>query len=126
MRANRVQRRPRRAWRACWLTGALVVACAASWAWGAERPLLIEKHKAAALACDACHKENPPRTAPPVATCTGCHGTYETIAEKTQNVTPHNPHQTHEGEIECWECHHVHKPSEDYCAKCHQFDFKVP
>ena len=94
--------------------------------WAADRPLLAEKHKAASLGCDACHKENPPKAAAPTSICTACHGNYEKLAQLTQKVMPHNPHESHEGEMDCAECHHVHKPSVDYCGKCHQFDFKVP
>ncbi len=98
----------------------------ASPGWAADRPLLIEKHKAAGLNCGACHAENPPPMAPPMLTCMNCHGKYEVIAEKTRNVTPHNPHESHQGEVECGECHHVHKASVDFCGQCHQFGFKVP
>jgi Zn finger protein HypA/HybF involved in hydrogenase expression len=95
-------------------------------AWAADRPLLVEKHQSASLGCDACHKENPPKTPAPTPICTACHGNYEKLAQLTQKVMPHNPHESHEGEMDCAECHHVHKPSVDYCWKCHQFDFKVP
>ena len=94
--------------------------------WAADRPLLAEKHKAASLGCDACHKENPPKAAAPTSICTACHGNYEKLAQLTQKVMPHNPHESHEGEMDCAECHHVHKPSLDYCGRCHQFDFEVP
>jgi hypothetical protein len=94
--------------------------------WAAERRLLLEKHTSASISCDACHKENPPKVAAPTPICTACHGNYEKLAQLTQKVTPHNPHESHEGEMDCAECHHVHKPSVDYCGKCHQFDFKVP
>jgi fumarate reductase flavoprotein subunit len=95
-------------------------------AWAAERSLLIEAHKAAGLNCDACHTESPPKAAATTAACIKCHGNYEAIAKRTEEVTPHNPHESHQGELECGECHHVHKPSEDFCTQCHQFGFKVP
>jgi Zn finger protein HypA/HybF involved in hydrogenase expression len=94
--------------------------------WAADRPLLAEKHKSASLGCDACHKENPPKAAAPTPICTACHGNYEKLAQLTQKVMPHNPHESHEGEMDCAECHHVHKPSVDFCGRCHQFDFEVP
>ena len=103
-----------------------IISISVSPAWAAERPLLIEKHKAAGLNCDACHAENPTKTAPPMVTCTNCHGKYEVIAEKTGKENPHNPHESHQGEVECGECHHVHKASVDFCGQCHQFGFKVP
>jgi len=92
----------------------------------APRPLLVEKHKEAGLTCDACHKESPPKAAVTASVCLGCHGDYAKLAERTQEAKPKNPHESHEGEIECEECHHVHKTSVDYCAKCHDFGFKVP
>ena len=95
-------------------------------AWAADRPFLIETHTAAGLKCEACHAENPPKTAADMAVCINCHGKYEAIAEKTQKVRPHNPHESHQGEVECGECHHVHKASVDFCGQCHQFGFKVP
>jgi fumarate reductase flavoprotein subunit len=121
------------AWGRAWLLGrlvllvGLVVGFASADLAVAGQPLLSEKHKTASLECNACHKENPPKVAAPMATCIACHGgTYEKLMEKTQAVKPHNPHQSHEGEIECGECHRVHKPSVDYCERCHQFGFKVP
>ena len=108
-----------------WVTGPFLFSNALS-AWAADRLLLIEKHKTAGLNCDACHAENPPMVSAPMEVCMSCHGNYEAIAEKTRKVTPHNPHESHQGEVECGECHHVHKASVDYCGQCHQFAFKVP
>ena len=104
----------------------VVVGVFTSMLFAADAPLLADRHKSAGLACDACHKENPPKVAAPETACQGCHGSYEKVAQLTEQVTPHNPHQSHEGELECGECHHAHKPSVDYCYKCHQFGFKVP
>jgi hypothetical protein len=126
MYAAWMHRRAGGSWRGCCLACAVIVALASPWAWGAERPLLIEQHKAAGLACDACHSENPPKAAATMAACQQCHGEYAKLAQKTQEVKPKNPHESHEGEMECGECHHVHKASVDYCAKCHDFGFKVP
>jgi cytochrome c3-like protein len=93
----------------------------------AERPLLLERHKSVGIACEACHVENPPKVAASAARCLTCHGgDYEKLARLTEKVTPHNPHESHQGEMECGECHHVHKPSADYCGQCHQFGFQVP
>jgi hypothetical protein len=119
--------------RLVWMLGLLllgigVVLGSASPVWAAApRPLLAEKHQSGGLACDACHQETPPKAAAPMATCLACHGgTYEKLAEKTQATKPKNPHESHEGEVECEACHHAHKPSEDYCAQCHQFGFRTP
>ena len=93
--------------------------------WAAQALLLGDKHKDLGIQCDGCHKENPPQNKVPTAVCQGCHGDYKTLAERTQKVEP-NPHMSHEGELECETCHHSHKPSEDHCDFCHNFDFKVP
>jgi fumarate reductase flavoprotein subunit len=87
--------------------------------------LLVERHKAAGIECSSCHKETPPKEAVTTAVCTGCHGDYDTLARRTEKVEP-NPHESHEGKIDCGACHHSHKASENYCARCHAFGFKVP
>ena len=93
--------------------------------WAAEA-LLVDRHKNAGVNCDGCHKENPPSKPAPTSVCTDCHGDYAKIAEKTQNVKPQNPHESHLGDVECEKCHHLHKPSVNYCGSCHNFGFKVP
>jgi len=116
------------------LTGVALGCVALLWGLGwapaeapaAERPRLADAHKEAGLDCQACHKETPPKAAAPMASCMTCHGPYDKLAERTEQVTPRNPHMSHEGELECSECHHAHKPSVDYCAQCHQFGFQVP
>ena len=55
--------------------------------------------------------------------CLKCHGTYDELAQKTVNVKP-NPHQSHLGEIQCQLCHKSHKPFQNYCAKCHKWNFE--
>jgi len=54
------------------------------------------------------------------------------ISEASSDYATHggieaNPHQSHNGELDCAVCHHMHKASEKYCIQCHsQYDFKVP
>jgi len=91
----------------------------------AEPSLLSDKHKVAGISCEGCHKENPPKGQVPTAVCNGCHGDQEKIAEMSQKVVP-NPHDSHLGDLKCELCHHGHKPSENYCSTCHEFNFKVP
>ena len=91
----------------------------------AQAPLLEEKHKKAGLTCDACHKENLPANRVSTEACLRCHGDYSKLAEQTGKAKP-NPHDSHEGPIACEKCHHNHKPSENYCASCHNFGFRVP
>jgi len=110
-----------------WVALGLVVLVDASTLWAAERPLLEEKHTGAGLACNACHVERPPRAAAPAAQCLTCHGgDYEKLVRLTEKVKPHNPHESHQGEMECGACHHVHHASVDFCGQCHQFGFTVP
>jgi hypothetical protein len=88
-------------------------------------PTLIDRHKAAGIACAGCHTESPPAKAVTTATCIGCHGAYTVIAAKTAKDDP-NPHASHRGDLPCESCHKVHKASVDFCAQCHDFSFKVP
>ena len=89
-------------------------------------PLLEEKHKNVGITCEDCHKEKPPSKLVPTAVCLSCHGSYSELTEKTKDVKPRNPHESHLGELDCDNCHHVHKPSVNYCGECHTFGFKVP
>jgi hypothetical protein len=91
----------------------------------ADAKFLGDKHKAAGISCDSCHKETPPKQEVPTAVCLGCHGTYEALAKKSEKVEP-NPHDSHEGKLDCGVCHHSHKASELSCSRCHPFGLKVP
>ena len=93
--------------------------------WAAEGIFLAEKHKDRGTGCSGCHKENPPKQDVPMAVCLGCHGDYWKVAAKTDKLDP-KPHNSHLGEIDCGKCHHAHKPSVNFCNKCHQLDMKVP
>jgi hypothetical protein len=86
---------------------------------------LADKHKAAGISCEGCHKENPPKERVLAAVCTKCHGDQAKVAEQTQKVIP-NPHESHLGNVKCEFCHHAHKRSEDYCGTCHDFSYQVP
>jgi fumarate reductase flavoprotein subunit len=93
---------------------------------GSGHGFLIDKHLAAKLTCTSCHAESPPHTAPPMATCLGCHGgTYEKLAATTASDQP-NPHASHQGPVPCGSCHHVHSASVTFCNSCHNYDMKTP
>ena len=48
------------------------------------------------------------------------HTSYEQVIQLTAGLEL-NPHDSHlVGEMECDTCHKMHKPSEDYCAQCHE------
>ena len=92
---------------------------------GGEVILLGEEHKKAGIVCEECHKDGAPKGDVITATCFKCHISYLKLAERTNRITP-NPHESHIGNLECIACHHIHKPSEDYCKECHYTGFKVP
>src|SRR5665213_2400653 len=93
---------------------------------GAGHGFLIDKHSAANVKCASCHTTSRARP-PTTATCLGCHGgSYDALAVRTATHEP-NPHQSHQGEVPCAACHHVHKASENSCVQCHaNFSFEVP
>ncbi|NLE75823.1 MAG: cytochrome c3 family protein [Chloroflexi bacterium] len=59
----------------------------------------------------------------PKEECYKCHehGSFEQIIAFTADLPEHrNPHNSpHYGEMECYTCHKMHAPSEDYCEMCH-------
>ncbi|MGO8833639.1 MAG: cytochrome c3 family protein [Roseiarcus sp.] len=93
---------------------------------GVGHGFLIDKHIAAGLACDSCHATTPFQAAS-TTTCLSCHGvTFDKLAAMTASDSP-NPHQSHQGDVPCASCHHVHVASENFCSQCHsEFDLKVP
>ena len=93
---------------------------------GTGHGFLIDQHLAAGVACSACHTTTPIRPTS-TATCLSCHGgTYDKLAAMTAADDP-NPHQSHQGEVPCTVCHHVHMASENFCSQCHsEFEFKLP
>jgi hypothetical protein len=93
---------------------------------GSGEVLLLQKHLGKGLACNGCHKENPPATPVKIGQCLSCHGSYDQLADKTDGKGAVNPHGSHQGELSCDSCHNVHKPSVNYCSQCHQFDLRVP
>jgi fumarate reductase flavoprotein subunit len=98
--------------------------------------LLAQKHLKAGITCEQCHTEGIPTKStskgnlPKIATakrCLQCHGSYKQIAESTKNYdTPlYNPHSSHYGDINCYQCHRVHQTSVLFCTSCHQ-ELKIP
>jgi hypothetical protein len=97
----------------------------ASSAPGAGHGFLIDKHVAASMSCAQCHMPNT-ASPPTTATCLSCHGgTYEKLAAVTAKDEP-NPHASHRGDVDCAECHHVHKVSVTLCNQCHTYDMTTP
>jgi hypothetical protein len=55
------------------------------------------------------------------AWCLRCHehGSREEIMQLTAEMRL-NPHDSHYGDMECSNCHKMHRDSEDFCAQCHK------
>ena len=80
---------------------------------------LADRHVARGANCAACHTTQPPK-AVPAKQCLTCHGSYEKLAQRTENLDV-NPHDSHMGELECTECHKGHKKPQLVCDQCHEF-----
>ncbi|MEG1832639.1 MAG: cytochrome c3 family protein [Burkholderiaceae bacterium] len=86
---------------------------------------LLATHTAKGVACAQCHAEKKSQKAVNTSTCLTCHGSHEALAAKTKAKDP-NPHFTHMGDMNCKECHNIHKPSVNQCATCHTIPMQVP
>jgi len=107
--------------------------------------LLDNTHAQAQIECLDCHHRTIPEKAmegmnfiignytlplegPPGdrAMCLACHAedgegsSWDEIKAAT-NFEQSNPHDSHNGEQNCNECHSIHDTSEVYCAQCHLF-----
>lgn len=78
-------------------------------------------HLKKGLSCSACHKAIPTEGAEVgKEICLFCHGSYEAIATKTQVPGKmDNPHESHQGNLECNRCHSGHSAAKSYCLECH-------
>ena len=84
--------------------------------------LLGDRHKEYGIECNECHQEDPPEKEVPTAICLSCHEDYRGIF-RSADFDPHNSHSNID---DCGACHHAHKPSENLCAVCHDYDVKTP
>ena len=79
----------------------------------------------AGLTCETCHGTLPMEGAPKLpdtAKCLSCHGgNHDALIAKTASLGDRNPHQFHEGPLDCAKCHGIHKPFEYFCNTCHTF-----
>jgi hypothetical protein len=84
-------------------------------------------HALRGIDCASCHGKVKKPKAVEMDKCTTCHDP-AAMAQKTASTAHANPHDSkHWGtELDCNLCHHQHAKSEDYCAQCHRFGFKVP
>lgn len=109
------------------LLSCFLAVCFTGFAQAAEQGKFgADRHVAKGVPCAACHGEKNEISAPDINQCTKCHNSDE-LVEKTKNVKPQNPHTSphYSNQLECTLCHVQHAEPENYCAQCHNFDFKV-
>jgi fumarate reductase flavoprotein subunit len=87
---------------------------------------LDHKHALNEIDCADSHGDRAPKQGLTKAQCLECHESYESIAKTapihTMLIQPH----FRDHEVECSDCHKVHKASVLVCSECHHFDIKVP
>ena len=106
------------------MTAAALALCATSVS--AAGQFTADRHVAAGMKCETCHKNGMPAPGARVTkdTCKGCHNPAD-LAKKTEKLDP-NPHYNHLGDVSCVECHKGHQPSTLMCNDCHKFILKTP
>lgn len=108
----------------------LLLACAALLACSSAQSsdFLADRHAKMGLSCESCHGTGDAKIDQPgIDQCTVCHDTQK-LVETTKHVKPKNPHTSphYQDRLDCVNCHYGHEKSENFCAQCHKFDFKVP
>ncbi|MBU1193912.1 MAG: cytochrome c3 family protein [Proteobacteria bacterium] len=87
---------------------------------------LSHTHRLNGVSCKDCHGNTQPPKLVNTDQCFSCH-TIENLLNNTKDNKEANPHNSHYGpELDCDLCHHVHKPSENFCNQCHEFTFIIP
>jgi fumarate reductase flavoprotein subunit len=87
-----------------------------------EGPMLLaDRHKASGIECSDCHEETPPGSLVPTGVCMTCHEDYREVA--ASYLDPHNAHISYP---DCGDCHHAHRPGEQICQGCHNFNLQAP
>jgi hypothetical protein len=88
---------------------------------------LSHLHRLSGIGCSRCHLEGDSNADSAEDRCSACHDTTK-LAAATKDLKPANPHDSpHYGkDMDCNLCHHQHTKSEDYCAQCHDFAYRVP
>ncbi len=96
--------------------------------------LQMSKHHAAAVKdCTVCHtQENAVAgnafVVPDDKVCMSCHGSYESLAKKTDKLEEPNPHRSHHygTSLSCSACHKEHSEPKAWCNECHEFKYTMP
>jgi hypothetical protein len=84
-----------------------------------------DTHVKMGLSCTVCHGDKSPQQRPEKEACLTCHKSYGEVAAKTKGLEP-NPHESHQGEVTCSDCHSAHGTSRLMCNDCHKFtNFKM-
>ena len=86
----------------------------------AEDYPLNDAHGKRNMECADCHGVDNPTKRARMDACFDCHKSYAAIAKLTEQLHP-NPHDSHQGEIQCYQCHRPHKTNKLYCNECHDF-----
>jgi Zn finger protein HypA/HybF involved in hydrogenase expression len=91
---------------------------------------LADRHVSRGVQCQSCHTESGKlKEYKEFGICSSCQGDYDTVIKKTagkfKDADP-NPHDQHDGNLPCTECHHGHSASKNYCADCHSYTYNVP
>jgi hypothetical protein len=84
-------------------------------------------HQLEGVSCKGCHEDPAFAKAADSKVCIKCHEDTGSLVEATDDLEL-NPHfSPHEGTVpDCSRCHHQHKSSENYCARCHTLEYKIP
>ncbi len=107
-----------------------------------DSDLLANKHAEADLVCHDCHESSIAIQAEegfkfitgnyqvPLEKrefsrefCLECHDDFDTMVKAATNFEESNPHDSHNGEMECTVCHNMHQESEVLCSECHIFNW---
>jgi fumarate reductase flavoprotein subunit len=96
------------------------LAACVPWANGAaqDEAFTADRHLARGVECNQCHGEGE-KIPVTKEQCLSCHVSYAVVAKRTKSLEP-NPHDSHQGEIECNQCHKGHKADENFCKSCHK------
>ena len=90
---------------------------------------LAHLHEMHGVTCGDCHDSSAPPQALDSDQCLNCHGPFDDLKKKWKQRadSEKNPHDSHYQEaLTCDACHHAHSSSENFCAQCHNWEYKVP
>jgi hypothetical protein len=77
--------------------------------------------------CGGCHKDPAKPGQLSTGDCLVCHKSFEVVAGRTATRRPDPHNSPHYGNsVDCDVCHRIHKPSENFCAQCHDWKLTVP